>query len=94
EPREGASRLASIPRAEFSEIVLHYDDVKADEEKVAILVCAWYLRSLSDKELVGRIKPLISERYLGDAIMVMPLREILEHLGEKPAEEPRKGKPH
>jgi hypothetical protein len=93
EPREGASRLASIPRADVSEMVRNYDDLKEVEERLAILVCAWYLRALSDKELVERIKPLVSQgAHTGDPLK-LTLRELLQHLGEKLAEEPRKENP-
>jgi hypothetical protein len=81
EPRDGGSRLVSVPRAEFAEILRGYDDVKDGEEKSALLVCAWYLRTLSDSDLAERITAL-EKNSTGTALK--NVQEILQHLGGRP----------
>jgi hypothetical protein len=81
--RDAGRHCASIQREELQGLLEIFDQLNGDSEKIAVLVLAWYLRALSDGELVLRVRELLKDCRSEDRFNGSTLRELLEQLGEK-----------
>ena len=82
--RDVEKRCVSIPHEELHDLLETFDQLKNINEKIAVLVLAWYLRTLSDGELLQRARELSNSPQFKSQISVFPaLGQLFELLGEK-----------
>ncbi|MDP9122000.1 MAG: hypothetical protein M3O15_11660, partial [Acidobacteriota bacterium] len=70
---------SSISRAEIEELLRGFD-IQRPEERVAALVCTWYLHILPDEKIAARLKGIPKLRQLS---FYQTLRELEERLGQR-----------
>lgn len=81
-PRDRGRYCTSIPCEEFHGLLKTFYHLTNEDEKIVILVLAWYLHVLSDKELLERAHGLFKDLKLQNGHGGRTLRELLEQLGE------------
>lgn len=82
--RDIGQHCVSIPLEELQDLLKTFDLLNSKMEKIAVLVLAWYLRALGDRELVQRVRELLlkDSRFI-DSHNRLTLKELLEQLYEK-----------
>jgi hypothetical protein len=79
-PRETKQHCRSISLQEFLSVMHGYGESK-HEMKVALLIVAWYLAALSDKEIIENASEMIKLHPSERDPLNRPIRKILDYLG-------------
>ncbi|HWL54132.1 MAG TPA: NACHT domain-containing protein [Chthoniobacteraceae bacterium] len=83
QPREDQLRFSTVESSNISVVIKKYSELSDHSEKHAVLVAAWYTRTLNDREIVGRSQELLKKMRHPYKVT---LQELLKHLGVQPAE--------
>jgi hypothetical protein len=78
--RDDGPQCASISNSEFDSLLQEFDQLEVTDEKVAVLVVAWYRRApWSDREIADRAQA-VSSNVTDPTTSGRTLRELLAHL--------------
>ena len=78
--RDDDRRCALIEGSDLDNLFARYDELSRRREQPALLAAAWYMRALSDAELIERARTLLA--VVDDRTAEITLRELLRNLGE------------
>jgi hypothetical protein len=79
--RDDGPRCASISNSEIESLLQKYDRLEDTEEKVAVLVVAWYRRAPWSDGVIADLAQTLSSKVTDSVLSGRTLRELLAHLG-------------